>query len=313
MKKNTFYLRWIDDCDNEMLTEISDRVYIGRHKDIDTFKCIKFNSNTISRFHAFVSLEENGLTITDFSKNGTWVNGTRLTSGLKHNLIANDIIKIGKNIIKVVKLPKETENEESAKYDSSTFIEIQQSVIVTNVVVDVRGFTSMTQKQDCKDTFIIMREIFEVFSRIIRDYNGTVKDYAGDAVFSFWVHEDKLEKNIALKACHATLSQKNSIQNIENNVSDKLNRTYKLNFGWGITTGNVTISHYGERYADIAVVGDCTNLAFRLSSIANKEIQSQIILCEETATLVKDDIEIIDLQKIKTKGRKGKEHIYGVF
>ena len=61
-----------------------------------------------------------------------------------------------------------------------------------------------------------------------------------------------------------------------------------LKMGWGITTGSVTMSHYGSRASDLALVGDCTNLAFRLSGIANKDLDKKIILCAMSKTNTMD-------------------------
>ena len=80
--------------------------------------------------------------------------------------------------------------------------------------------------------------------------------------------------------------------------------------GWGITTGSVTLSHFASRAADLALVGDCTNLAFRLSGMANKELPHKIIICSRTADLVADKFTIKDLGQVAIRGRKGTEQIY---
>jgi class 3 adenylate cyclase len=82
--------------------------------------------------------------------------------------------------------------------------------------------------------------------------------------------------------------------------------------GWGITTGKVTMSHYGSRAADLALVGDCTNLAFRLSGLANKELSEKIVICSQTADLVRGELELKDLGSVPIKGRAGKEHIFAL-
>ena len=74
----------------------------------------------------------------------------------------------------------------------------------------------------------------------------------------------------------------------------------------------VTISHFGSRAADLALVGDCTNLAFRLSSMANKDLPNKIILCSQTAALIEKDYIVKDLGDICIKGRKGKERIFAL-
>lgn len=82
--------------------------------------------------------------------------------------------------------------------------------------------------------------------------------------------------------------------------------------GWGITTGPVTLSHYGARASDLALVGDCTNLAFRLSGMANKDLDRKIVICASTASLIQDSLEVYDLEYVPVRGRRGELHVFGI-
>jgi class 3 adenylate cyclase len=85
-----------------------------------------------------------------------------------------------------------------------------------------------------------------------------------------------------------------------------------VRLGWGITTGEVIISHYGSRGADVAIVGDSTNLAFRLSDIANKQAPNEIVICSRTAELVRGSVPLVELGSLPIRGRSGKEKVFGV-
>ena len=61
-----------------------------------------------------------------------------------------------------------------------------------------------------------------------------------------------------------------------------------------------------------AVIGDSTNVAFRLSGLANKVFANKILLCEQTANLVRDSMPLEDLGLTDVRGRSGQEHIYGL-
>ena len=86
----------------------------------------------------------------------------------------------------------------------------------------------------------------------------------------------------------------------------------RLKMGWGVTTGSVTMSHYGSRVADLALVGDCTNLAFRLSGIANKELDKKIVVCAHTADLIRDSLAVDDLGDVSVRGRTGELNVFGL-
>jgi len=158
----------------------------------------------------------------------------------------------------------------------------------------------------------LMKEIIQTFCAIVHDHKGTIKDYSGDAVYAFWEHGSELCKEQALAACRTALKQAQTVNQIRTKLSG-LNEAAKcLRLGWGITTGKVTMSHYGWRVTDLTLVGDCTNAAFRLSGIANKDLPSEIVMCSETAGLVGDILPMADLGFVSLRGRSGQEHVYGM-
>ena len=53
-------------------------------------------------------------------------------------------------------------------------------------------------------------------------------------------------------------------------------------------------------------------MAFRLSSMANKKLPEPIVMCYQTASLVKRKIALSDLGEQKIKGRSGVEHLFGL-
>jgi class 3 adenylate cyclase len=55
--------------------------------------------------------------------------------------------------------------------------------------------------------------------------------------------------------------------------------------------------------ADLALVGDSINLAFRLSSLGSRALPEPILVCEKTAPLVEKHFKLIDLGPMEIKGR----------
>jgi class 3 adenylate cyclase len=139
-----------------------------------------------------------------------------------------------------------------------------------------------------------------------------VEGYFGDAVFAFWEHSGKETADRALWACKAAISQLRSVPEIHQKLTDQGLAIPTLRLGWGMTTGRITLSHYGTRSADLALVGDCVNLAFRLSSMANKSLPEPIVMCRETASLVKRKLPLLDLGNQKIRGRSGVERLFSV-
>jgi len=306
------YLEWIDENSQTQQLEIVDKVFIGRScKGVDPLKRILVPDAQVSRDHAVISRRAKRLTITDSSKNGTWVNDTRLAAGASSDLADGDSIRLGGVTLRVLYPEDITQVTDAAVLTDGTRV-TPTEIMVTNVVADVRQFTTFSQEYASADVYALMKEIFDTFSAIVYNFKGTIKDYAGDAVYAFWDHAFEPVSQQAVLACQAAIRQTQAINDIQASLNSKNIASENLQMGWGITTGRVTMSHYGSRAADLALVGDCTNLAFRFSGLANKELSEKIVICSQTAKLIRNDLEIKDLGTVAIKGRAGKEHVFGL-
>ena len=306
------YLEWIDENRQTRHLEIVDKVFIGRScKGVDPQKRILVQDAQVSRDHAVISRRAEHLQITDRSKNGIWVNGTRLAAGASSKLVDGDNISLGEFSLRVFCPENVTHVTDPAILTDGTRV-TPTEIMVTNVVADVREFTTFSQAHASSDVYALMKEIFDTFSAIVYNYKGTIKDYAGDAVYAFWDHAVESISKQAVLACQAAIQQTQTINEIRAKLSGQNIAADNLQMGWGITTGRVTMSHYGSRAADLALVGDCTNLAFRLSGLANKELSEKIVICSQTAELIRNELKIKDLGTVAIKGRTGKEHVFGL-
>ena len=102
------------------------------------------------------------------------------------------------------------------------------------------------------------------------------------------------------------------MESILADFSPKYQDVLNLGMGWGLTTGTATMSHYGSRLADTALVGDCVNIAFRFSATAAKKPFERILICAKTAELVGNDFALKDLGWVRVKGSTNKEHVFAL-
>jgi class 3 adenylate cyclase len=308
------YLQWIDDDGELRRLDIVDRIFIGRVcQGIDETRRILINSPVVSRDHAVIGFIGSNLEIRDLSANGTWVNDVRLTPNSFKYLVDGDVIRVGKTFVCVTdprNIPARARQDDSPL--TSLTMLTNRITTVTNLVADVRGFSSLTQTHTSNQIYSVMKLIFETFGEIVREHNGTVKDFVGDAIFAFWDHDVAPQKEQAILACRTAIKQAHSLNQIRTEVLGASSGTTRLKLGWGITTGEVTISCYGSGMADLALVGDSTNLAFRLSAVANKDIPREILICSQTANLVRDVMSLDDLGSMPIRERTGQEHLYGL-
>ena len=302
-------LEWVDETGHVHRLDVVDKVFIGRScLGIEETKRIIVKDPAVSRDHAIVGLDRSNLQITDMSKNGVWINDVRVAPGSSQNLNDGDIVTVGNQRI-AVRYSRDASFGEAIERTQAGPIEM----IVTTLVADVRGFSGISQREDSSQVYALMKDIFETLTAIVHDFKGTIKDYVGDAVYAFWDHGLAPQKEPAVLACDAALRQLQVIKKMSSRVGFANKPSGEgLRMGWGITTGKVTMAHYSKRVADLALVGDTTNLAFRLSGMANKSIDSPIVVCSQTANLVRHILPPVDLGQVEVKGRSGREQVFGL-
>jgi adenylate cyclase len=184
---------------------------------------------------------------------------------------------------------------------------------ITNLVADVRGFTTLTQREGSHTVYLLMKKVFDVLTSVVHECKGTIMDHAGDAVYAFWDHSVDTAETQALRASEAALKQQIRIRELRSSkTSQSLPALESLKMGWGITTGPVTMAHYGARVVDLALVGNSVNMAFRLSGRANKDLPCGIVLCSETADLIRGHFPLVDLGPVAIRGRSGEDHLFGI-
>lgn len=306
------YLEWVNEYQEKRRLDLIDRIFIGRScRGIAESRRIIVDHPAVSRDHAEICLTGSQLLIKDASKNGTWVNGVRLTPGSTDYLSDGDVIRLGDTLIYVKYPSPAPRSEDDESFSTQTAIGPKE-VIVTNLVADVRGFTRMTEEGESRHIYAMMKDIIETFCVIVREYSGVIKDFPGDAVYAFWEHGPVESREQAVLACRAALKQKQSANRIRAKLRDIHSTVTSLRLGWGIATGRVTMSHYGVRVTDLALVGDSTNVAFRLSSVANKELPNEILICSSSANLVRDTLYVNDLGLISLQGRSRRERVFGI-
>lgn len=306
------YLEWIDENQQTQRIEIVDRICIGRTcKGIDSRRRILLEDPLVSRNHAEISWTAGHFQITDTSRNGTWVNNIRMAATSSKDLADGDTIRIGSSLFRIVCPKVSVDITQDHPFTEFTTVSPLEEV-VTSLVSDMRGFTAYVQHHASADVYSMMKEIFDQFSKIIEEFRGTIKNFAGDAVFAFWEHQDEDSATPSALACQAAVQQVHNFTQILDDLAGKYADVDKLQMGWGITTGPITLSHFDSRASDVAIYGDCINLASRLSGMANKDIPENILICSRTAELVANQFEVMDLGMVPIRGREGTEHLFAL-
>jgi class 3 adenylate cyclase/tetratricopeptide (TPR) repeat protein len=189
---------------------------------------------------------------------------------------------------------------------SKTAIEGERK-IVTVMFCDVSGFTAMSEKLDPEDVHGIMDRAFEVILDAVHRHEGTVNQFLGDGVMALFgapiAHEDH-----AQRAVSAALAIQEGLKPLAADVQ----RAHAIEFRMrmGLNTGPVVVGAIGrDLRMDYTAVGDTTNLAARLMSIAKP---GQIVTSQRTQNLRDRFFVFEDLGEFQLKGKTEPVRAYAV-
>ena len=133
--------------------------------------------------------------------------------------------------------------------------------IVSVLFADLVGFTSRSEQRDPEDVREFLGEYFDLASRLIARYGGTVEKFIGDAVMAVWgtptAHEDDPER-----AVRAALELADAAPRLAGSQDDGS----AIQLRAAVMTGEaaVTVGATGQGM----VAGDLVNTASRLQSVA---------------------------------------------
>ena len=143
---------------------------------------------------------------------------------------------------------------------------IGERKLVTIMFADVANYTSMSEKLDPEAVHQIMDGTFKIIMDEIHGHKGTINQFTGDGVMAIFGAPLAIEDH-AQDACHAALAIQKSIKA----YSKVLKTKYDINFQMriGINSGSVVVGAIGDDLRmDYTAVGDTTNLAARMESMA---------------------------------------------
>ena len=179
--------------------------------------------------------------------------------------------------------------------------------VVTALFADVVGSTTLAESMDPEDWTQIINEAFDLMSKAIFHYEGTIAQLQGDALLAFFgapvAHEDDPER-----AVRAGLDMISAVDE----YAAQLKRTHGIDFRIraGINTGPVIVGNVGSdlRY-EYTALGDAVNVAARVQTAAQP---GQVLISAMTQRFVATTFDFEDLGDVEVKGKSEPVHLYRV-
>ena len=176
---------------------------------------------------------------------------------------------------------------------------------------DIRGFTPISEqyKTDPQGLTSLINRFLTPMTDLIMDQKGTIDKYMGDCIMAFWNAPVNIE-NHEKESVESALKMVERLKEL--NVELESEGLKPIKIGIGINTGECVVGNMGsDKRFDYSVLGDAANLASRLEG-QSKGYGVTIILGEETATAVENDLFNIELDSIAVKGKKDSVRIFTV-
>ena len=169
----------------------------------------------------------------------------------------------------------------------------------TIMFTDVRGFTSLSEKLKPEEVIEIMNKALTIQANAVKDNDGMVDKYIGDAMMAVWNAPVDVEHHEE-KAIQTALQIRHAMQEAELDIE----------IGIGINSGEVVAGNMGsDSRFEYSVLGDACNLAARLESSC-KTVGKNLVIGE--ATINKYKGKAIELDSILVKGKEKPVKIYTI-
>jgi len=178
---------------------------------------------------------------------------------------------------------------------------------VTVLFCDLAGSTALAERLDPEEYHDLLEQYLELAFREIYRFDGIVNQLAGDGFMALFgapvAHEDAPQR-----AVRAALDLQRALTTFNERLLAE--RGLELRARVGIHTGPVVVGTVGnDLKMDYSAIGDTTNLAARLESLAEP---GAIFISEPTFRLVRGMFRVRPVGPFTVKGKREPVHAYAV-
>ncbi len=177
---------------------------------------------------------------------------------------------------------------------------------MTVLFLDVRGFTSISEKMTPQDNFEFINSYLGQMEPVIYEYNGVIDKYIGDAIMALFPTnaDDAVAGSVAmLKTLHRY------------NLTLKSKGQDAIKIGIGLHTGRLMLGTIGGlTRMEGTVISDAVNLASRIEGMT-KQYGASLLISEITYAHLTNPSQYLirDIDKVQVKGKSKPITVYEVF
>lgn len=177
---------------------------------------------------------------------------------------------------------------------------------VTVLFTDIRDYTSLSEQMTPEENFQFVSSYNERMGPIIRNHNGFINQYLGDAIMALF--PESAEASLT-----AAIEMQRNIYAF--NAMQKTMHLPTIKMGIGMHTGSLIMGITGDKdRLDATTISDTVNTASRIESLT-KHYKASILLSENTLQQIQhpENFHLRYLGKVQVKGRHSSIGIYECF
>ncbi len=171
---------------------------------------------------------------------------------------------------------------------------------VTVLFVDIRGFTSLAERQSPEETIDLLNAYYTLMFEAVAAQGGVINQITGDGLMALFGAPRPLS-DAALRAtrCASEMLDMIDLLNVDRGAAG----SPALRIGVGIATGEVIAGYTGtQRRATYTCVGDTVNVAARLET-HTRVAARDVLMDAATRQALPDAIVVKSLGRVTLKGK----------
>jgi adenylate cyclase len=297
----------VNDGSSERRVPIFDQLFIGREcAGISEARRLVIPDPEMSRTHLEIRLDATAdqAFLIDTSSNGTSLNGVRLERAVLAAIKPGDEIQIGDVALTFSSQRFTT----AAAFDPKrTQARIGRAAMMM-VVGDIVNYSTISQVTDEQVMAHSLHTLWNQLGGALQAHRGTLSHYAGDALFAVW--EVARFPDAAERAIDFALAANRLVEKLGPDLPLRGPDGSPIHMGWGVVQGMAALAAM-TRSVD-AVIGDATNVAFRLSGLAGRQGRAAVLVTSGVHNAVATQFTWGTSESVEIKGRSGMETVFPV-
>jgi adenylate cyclase len=291
----------------EHTVPIFDQLFVGREcAGIDEQRRLVLLDPRISRNHLEIRLDPatDRAYLIDTSTNGTLLNGMLLERAVQVPLRPNDQIRIG-DVALTFRSDRFNAVGKTGTNPTLTWITEETMVMV---VGDITNYSTISEVTDNRVIARSLNYLWLELRRVLHAHRGTLNHYAGDALYAVWELRTIPKANEL--AIDFALAANQRLEELAPSLPLRGPDGSPIRMGWGVVQGRAAIAAMTRTVA--AVIGDATNVAFRLAGIAGRAGRPAVMVTAGVHAAVEAQYVWGHAEQVEIKGRRGMETVFPV-